>query len=349
MSIAKRPSGKWRAQFHEFPGGPRRTKVFDRKGDAQRWLDEQRVNIARGEYVDPTAWMAAQPWRGSTRDKTESMYRTHIEPKFGVRPIGSLRTSELQAWATGLGATLAPSTVEGTYRLLSSILRAAVADRVIARSPADGVRLPRREAEIRVPLSVGEVVGVAENIVPELEVAVLVAAATGLRQGELFGITEDRVLWLKRELVIDRQLVTPSKGAPFFGPCKTARSTRTVPVTDEVLSLLAQHRQRFGAGDAGVVFHRDGGPWARNRAAARISDAATKAKVGVTGWHALRHHTASVLIAQGLGVTAVARMLGHSPAECLATYAHWWPNEDDQIRKAIARTWATSAAAAVCD
>ncbi|MSV90693.1 MAG: site-specific integrase, partial [Actinobacteria bacterium] len=120
MSIAKRPSGKWRAQFHEFPGGPRRTKVFDRKGDAQRWLDEQRVNIARGEYVDPTrarqttfdahatAWMAAQPWRGSTRDKTESMYRTHIEPKFGVRPIGSLRTSELQAWATGLGATLAP-------------------------------------------------------------------------------------------------------------------------------------------------------------------------------------------------------------------------------------------------
>jgi hypothetical protein len=51
-----------------------------------------------------------------------------------------------------------------------------------------------------------------------------------------------------------------------------------------------------------------------------------------------------VLIAQGLGVTAVAATLGHSPAECLATYAGWWPNEHEQIRAAVARAWDAPAA-----
>ena len=36
-------------------------------------------------------------------------------------------------------------------------------------------------------------------------------------------------------------------------------------------------------------------------------------------------------------MTGVAATLGHSPAECLATYAGWWPNEHEQIRAAMAR------------
>ena len=71
------------------------------------------------------------------------------------------------------------------------------------------------------------------------------------------------------------------------------------------------------------------------------------ATVEASGWHALRHHAASVLIGQGLSLTAVAATLGHSPAECLATYAGWWPNEGEQIRAAVARAWQTPIASAV--
>ena len=37
-SIDKRPDGRWRARWREFPGGPQRTKHFPRKVDAQRHL-----------------------------------------------------------------------------------------------------------------------------------------------------------------------------------------------------------------------------------------------------------------------------------------------------------------------
>lgn len=352
--VEKRGPGRWRARWRG-PDGKERSKTFDRKVDAQQHLDRMSGDLARGEYVDPREarkltlatyaeqWMALQPWRESTRDSTTSGLR-RILPAFGDRPIGSLRTSELQAWAMGLEARLAPATVEGTVRLLKAILAAAHEDRLIPRSPATGVKLRRREGSMLIPLSVAEVQALAGAAPAELYAAVVLAACTGLRQGELFGLTADRVVWLRRELVVDRQLVTPARGAPTLGPCKTARSVRTVPVVDHALAVVAQHVERFGPGPDGVVFHRQGRTWPRTRAAEAFGRLSTAAGVEASGWHALRHHAASVLISQGLNVTAVAAVLGHSPAECLKSYAGWWPNEDEQIRAAVARAWDAPAA-----
>lgn len=186
----------------------------------------------------------------------------------------------------------------------------------------------------------------ADAIAPDLRAAVVVAASAGLRQGELFGLTDDRVRWLKRELVIDRQLVTNVGAPPSLGPCKTTRSVRTVPVPDHVVEALARHREQYGAAEGGFVFHRAGVPWRRNRAADAFRAAAKAAGVEASGWHALRHHAASVLIREGLSVTAVAATLGHSPAECLSTYAGWWPSEHDTIRAAMSRAWSPREVAA---
>lgn len=352
MASIDRPNGRqWRARWREYPGGPQHYRHFEKKAQAQQFLDRLRGDLARGDYVDPNearrttfggyaeTWAASQPWRQSTRDRVGSVLRQHVVPTFGDRPIGGIRTSEVRAWATGLENRLAPSTVEGTVRLMSAILRAAVTDRVISRSPADGVRLRRREGLMLVPLTVADVRALADAAPDNLRAAVVLAACTGLRQGELFGLTGDRVPWLKRELVVDRQLVTPTKGGPALGPCKTARSVRTVPVADHALATLGQHVERFGLGGGGLIFHREGAAWPRNRAAEAFGRMAKRAKVEASGWHSLRHHAASVLIGQGLGVTAVAATLGHSPAECLATYAGWWPSEHEQIRTAIARAW----------
>lgn len=345
-SIDRRPNGRWRARWREYPGGPQKTRSFVKKGDAERFLDGIRGDLARGVYIDPraadvtfrdftAAWMARQPWRPGTRARASSIVKAQLEPAFGDRTLGSLRTSELQTFVGALRETLAPATVEGVHRLLAQILRAAVVDRVLPFSPSDGVRLPRRDGQMVAPLTIVDVERLAAGIVAELRAAVLFAAMTGLRQGELFGLTEDRVRWLAREVVIDRQLLT-EPGGLRLGPLKTSRSVRVVPLTDGAVELLSEQVRTYGFGDLGVVFHRDGRPWRRNRASAAMRDA------GGSGWHALRHHCASVLIAQGLSVTAVAAVLGHSPAECLSTYAAWWPSEDESIRAALVKAWAAA-------
>ena len=350
MAIDKLPSGRWRVRWREHANGPQRQATFARRTDAQRHLDGIRHDLARGTYVDPagartmlgeyaTAWMAAQPWRPSTRERNESLWRRHIEPRWGATRLGAIRTSDIQAWVTGL--QLAPSTAEGALRFLAAILRAAVTDRLIGSNPAAGVRAPRAEPGMLVPLTVDQVRTLAEAVRPELHAAVLVSGMSGLRQGELFGLTWDRVRTLRRELVVDRQLLTPASGPCTFGPPKSRRSTRIVPVPAAAVEALAEHRRAFDDGPDGLVFTtRSGSPWRRSRAAEAIVDARRRTGVPIRGWHDLRHHAASILIASGLGVTAVAATLGHTPAECLATYAHWWPSEDEQVRSAVARAWA---------
>ena len=224
----------WRARWRESPGAPQRSKTFTRKIDAQQYLAKVERDILLGDYVAPEvrkttfeayveSWVASQPWRESSAARVASLLKVHLMPAFGSRPLSAIRRTEVQTFVTGLGAVLRPASVEGVARLLRSILRAAVADGYLSRSPADGVRLPRREGVQMVPMTVAEVRLLAEAMPAPLRRAVIVAGATGLRQGELFGVTKDRFRWAQRELVVDRQLVTPTKGAPAFGPCKTAR------------------------------------------------------------------------------------------------------------------------------
>jgi integrase len=199
-------------------------------------VDPKAGKTSLADYAN--RWAGDQAWRPSTRARVVSILKRQILPAFGNRQLASLRRGEIQAWTRTLADSLQPTTVEGTYRLLAAILRAAVHDRLIAVSPADGVRLPRREGVMVTPLTVAEVETLADAIRPDLRIAVLVAALTGVRQGELFGLTEDRVRWLRRELVIDRQLLT-EKGGLRLGPTKMARSVRTVPLTDRALELLS--------------------------------------------------------------------------------------------------------------
>lgn len=55
-----------------------------------------------------------------------------------------------------------------------------------------------------------------------------------------------------------------------------------------------------------------------------------------TGFHALRHYYASLLIRHGESVKVVQARLGHaSAAETLDTYSHLWPDSEDRTRSAV--------------
>ena len=68
-SIKRRPDGRWRARYRD-PSGRERAQHFDRKVDAQTWLDGKRGEPVRGEYIDPDAGRQtfksyAETWRAA--------------------------------------------------------------------------------------------------------------------------------------------------------------------------------------------------------------------------------------------------------------------------------------------
>ena len=345
-SIDRTPSG-WKARWRT-PDGAARSKAFARKIDAERHLTAVEHSKLVGGYVDPRAgritfrehaeaWRASQPHREQTAASTETYLRLHAYSVFGDRPIGSIRRSELQAWSKGLSTTLAPSTVVTVCQKVNAVFAAAVADRVIPANPCTGLRLPRADGKQVHPISHSQVVAMAEAVPARYRALIVAGAGTGMRQGELLGLTVDRIDFLRRTLRIDRQMVTTVGAQPHFAPTKTTASVRSIPVPSIVLEEITGHLQAYGAGPDGVVFTaEDGGPIRRNHAG-RIWRAAAK-RAGVEGrsFHDLRHYCASVLIDSGASVKVVQHHLGHAKAsQTLDVYSHLWPEDEDRTRTVL--------------
>ena len=170
---------------------------------------------------------------------------------------------------------------------------------------------------------------------PWFAAALYLGAWCGLRQAEAAGLTVDRVDFLRRSLTVNRQLVTVRYGVTEFGPLKTARSYRTVPLADVALDALARHVREFGTGVGGLLLHEDGRPV--HAAAVRDPVAAnpTAGRATAARFHDARHTYASVLLSAGVSVPAAAEYLGDSPAVLLGTYAHLLPDDHDRARAAV--------------
>ena len=105
-SIDRRADGRHRARWREYPGGPQKTRQFARKGDAERFLDGVRGDLAHGLYVDPSGgrtlfrdyaeqWRAIQVHRSGTTAQVETYLRLHAYPALGNRQLGALRRSDI--------------------------------------------------------------------------------------------------------------------------------------------------------------------------------------------------------------------------------------------------------------
>ena len=59
-NIARRPDGTWRARYRD-DGGREHARHFDRKVDAQRWLDEVTHAVHRRAAANPRS-LSRWPW-----------------------------------------------------------------------------------------------------------------------------------------------------------------------------------------------------------------------------------------------------------------------------------------------
>jgi integrase len=103
------------------------------------------------------------------------------------------------------------------YETLFAMLSAAVDDERIPRNPAKGAQLAKIDAPPFVPLTAEQVHAIAQHTSENVHAAVILAAGTGLRQGELFGVTHDRIDFLRRELRVDQHMRVAAKAANLEG------------------------------------------------------------------------------------------------------------------------------------
>jgi integrase len=180
---------------------------------------------------------------------------------------------------------------------------AAVLDRLIARTPFVRISMPRADQERVIPLTIEQVRLLADTVKPKYRAMVLAQAGLGLRVGELLALRVEDVNFRARTIRVEHQIdkVTRERVAP-----KTPKSRRTLPLPDMVSMALAEHiRLHPPAADGLPSSSRNTSTAPTRKVTART---ASRGRVGKS---ATRHHFASMLLAAGESVVAVAERLGH--------------------------------------
>lgn len=355
---------RWRAKWLGDDGKMHSKRGFDRKADALEHAQNKEVEARHGVKLDveevPAGRMTVEAWSRvwlsglDVRPSTASAYKyavQRINASLGGRTLVALRPSELRAWRRGLvdknGNALAATTVEATVAVLAMMLRAAVHDGLITRSPLPPLRSGHSgTARVVDPdqlLSLEQIRAWGKAMPDVAREMPLIAATTGLRQGELLGLRLQHVDFLRRQIRVVEQLVSPQgAGQPAFGPPKTAAGVRTVPLTKDAADAINRHLAVQPAVDGEPIFRTARGRrWRRTTFGDVWRTAAREAGLPEWAhWHALRDVYASSLIYSRQDVRVVMTLLGHtSSEETLRVYARLWPEATDGARKALERVW----------
>lgn len=304
--------------------------------------------ITLGDYLNER-WLPTK--QAQLRPSTFASYRNnvelHIAPRIGSIPLQKLQPEDLDTFyaellrngrRNGDGGGLAPKTV----RIIHGIIRKALADAhrkgTVTRNVADLADPPK----IRVGGSREMTVWSADELrtfLASLEgsdwyTPIFLAANTGMRRGEVLGLTWRNVDLDAARLVVDQQILSVEYEARV-ADVKTTNSRRTIdldPRTVAVVRAWRRHQleQKMSTGRRGddeFVFTRpDGGPIHPDFFSQSWDRLMRDSGIRRIRLHDLRHTHATILLKAGVPVKVVSERLGHSsPAFTMTVYQHVLP------------------------
>ena len=286
--------------------------------------------------------------KNTAYDRYESTYRHHILDSFvGKMKLGQVLRNDIENHLkekinprTEEIAPLSRSSVKKILEMFRMAFNRAYDDGLVSINPAANVKLPSETAfvvetkEIEC-LSFSEINKI-RNVIdgrtikkgrPTYKVgyAIMILLNTGMRCGELLALREKDIDIERGIIRIKPNLIriknrnydgTRSLGNRYeVSTVKTKKSVRVIPINEQCLyyikKILEYKEENHIVSDFLVC--TDNGTHNTPRNVQRSFDSILKhAKVKHYGLHALRHTFGSILIREGIEVSVVSRLLGHS-------------------------------------
>ena len=248
---------------------------------------------------------------------------------------------------------------------MGAMFKAAIANDLIVKHPMDGVRFnkPIRKVDDIRFLTRDEqrlFTEVAKNSHNYSQYALILE--TGLRTGELIGLTWDVIDWERRTLTVTKTLEFRHKQQEWrAGPPKSEAGYRTIHLTqraydilrslydarhtrkespdlDQVLTYIDRHsgaKKQLTLRDLVFVNYRTGMPAKNSSYDTHLYKLCERAGIENFSMHALRHTCATRAIEAGVDAKVLQKILGHSSIKMtLDRYVHV---TDDAMDNAIAK------------
>ena len=293
----------------------------------------------KGTYIEPSK-MTVRKWLdtwlsdycGAIKEQTKTQYeqvcRVHLKPKFGAVTLSAIKPHMIQKLYNDLvkGGT-SPKTVKNINGVFHKALQQAVLLQYIPINPCNAVQLPKAVKPDLCVLNEKQIDDFLQAIRgSEYENILKVDLFTGMRQGEIMGLTWDRIDFDAGTILIDRQMILERKrgGIYKFDSTKTEKSRKLKPapfvmnILRECRKQQIQDKLKAGAlwddgGFPDLVFtNHFGQHFGRTTLTRNVSEIGKK--IGVPGFrfHDLRHTYAVASIRAGDDLKTISSNLGHA-------------------------------------
>jgi integrase len=278
----------------------------------------------------------------NTARSYEGVLTKHVLPHIGSLRLEQLDGHRIQQLYSDLRRTgVSASLLARVHVVLRRLLNTAKKRQLIAASPLEHVEAPKYRRPLARALTVeqiGRLFKAARG--DRLEALFVLAATTGMRQGELFALRWEDLDLHRRTLSVTRSVEEAAGELRIVEP-KTASGRRRIE-----LSLLAVDALKRRGEIAKKERHRSplvfpgsvGGLLRKSNFLRRVYyPLRDEAKIsGDIPFHALRHTSASLLLLQGVSPRVVQEMLGHADVRLtLSTYSHVLPTLQRQAADAL--------------
>lgn len=336
--VTPRGETRWQAVLDAGDGLVRRQKRkrgFRTQDDAAAWQAEYRARLRRGEIAEPSQipfrdyfaeWLAVR--RSTVRPSTAAAYQqscNQLGDRFLDTPLARITPLVIERAYGEMQERLQPTTLRVAHRLVRMVLRTAVRDGLLMRTPAEHVKppgtvSPHREtwsaetARAFLSATESDPYGDAWRILLEC----------WLRNGELRALRWSDIDLTAGTLSVRRTATRGADGRETIGPTKSGSSTRTIALSAGLTARLTQrrHAQRVAALANGLGWSEDRwvvpGPSGGMLHAAPLCRALrdTCARLGVPyiGVHGLRHTGGSLALGRGIDIKTISKRLGHENA-----------------------------------
>jgi integrase len=357
------------------PDGARKQKSvggFKTRKEAERAYADMRDEVRRGVYIEPSKltltrfleddWFPAirVSVRPTTWEHYHRSFRNYIRPTIGRTLLPNVTPTRLNAFYADLLESgrcnpdastpgLSPKTVKHVHTMLHKALEDAVRWGHLARNPVSLATPPQpRTPEMKVWTPEQLRAFLESQRSHRLYAAWLLIVTTGMRRGEVLGLSWDHVDLSRGRLSVVRSLTVVTYGRVEFSEPKTAKGRRSIALDPTTVAALKAHRkqqqaQQLAVGPlwqhTGLAFTReDGSPIHPHHFTRSFGVLAREAELPRIRLHDLRHSYATAALSAGIPAKVVSERLGHaSVAITLDTYSHVNPEMQEEAAHTVAR------------
>jgi integrase len=355
---ADRKKGKiWEAQIYS--NGQKLSRSFVTQQEGQRWLDANLPSVRDGLDLDKSKILfseAIDEWLKDNHEgwaaSTSREYRRAVEKNILPRLPNHLKLRDARpALFDELFKTLKKEALGARSRQLArSVLHKFFADCMepvgLPQNPIEKVTVKYRPKPMH-PLNKEQ----SQRFLEKTSISpyaglFLLALKTGMRQGEIIGLTWDHVLWKENAIEVFQQLQWEEKEAEL-GPTKTKTSKRRLPLSPDCMRMLREEKEAREAELAKdppsatewrrslVFLNPDDEPVHARALLKELKRVLSAAKLPDIRFHDLRHTHATLMLLAGVNPKVVSERLGHASVRItLDLYSHVLPTlQEDAISK----------------